>query len=134
MEVEVAEATFHGRSFAPQVLGGSEEPRPPIFCETDFVPVGEINQAMESHRRAIVHDSWKLIRNLETGKVELYDLTADPKEQVDRSEARVDILAEHDGDLEQWMGQVSEGGLQVRRLRVPERNIEQLRALGYAGR
>lgn len=133
MEVEVAGATFHGRSFAAQVLGRREEPHPPIFCETDFVPVGEINQAMESHRRAIVHDSWKLIRNLETGKVELYDLTADPEEQVDLSEARADILAEHDRDLEQWMGQVSKGGLQVHTLTVPEGNREQLRALGYVG-
>jgi hypothetical protein len=89
---------------------------------------------MESHRRAVVRYPWKLIRNLETGEVELYDLAADPEERVDRSEARADVLAECEGALEQWASQMSEGGLQGRKILISQQNLEQLRALGYAGR
>jgi arylsulfatase A-like enzyme len=134
LEVKIEGAKFQGQSFAREVLGSDPAPRRPIFSETDFIPVHEENKEKESHRRAIVHGGLKLIRDLETGAVELYDLSADPAERVDLSRNRVEIAAEHGADLDRWMSSVSEGGLQVRRIAIPERNLEQLRALGYAGR
>jgi arylsulfatase A-like enzyme len=134
MHVEVAGTSFQGKSFASDLLGKKEKSHLPIFCETDFVPTDEERKENESHRRAIVNDPWKIIRNLQTGEVELYDLAADPAERVDLSKIRTDVLAQHGSDLDQWMTQIAKNGLEVREIEIRQRSLEQLRALGYAGR
>jgi len=132
--LEIEGMKFQGQSFAPRIFGRPSKGEGSLYFETDFVPVHEVNKEKESHRRAVIRDNYKMIRDLDTGSVELYDLAADPAERNDLSRERPEIIAQHAGDLDGWMTLVSEGALTAQEVQIPQRSLDQLRALGYAAR
>ncbi len=69
---------LRGRSLVPLIRG--EESARDVFSETDY-------REYTFKRSVITPDGWKLIRTMETGVREVYDLNADPGEQDDRSAA-----------------------------------------------
>ena len=79
---------MRGRSLAPAMRGETFEGRD-VFSETDY-------RAYTYKRSVVTPDGWKLIYTLETKTRELYDLTTDPGETINRAERR----PHHADDLE----------------------------------
>ena len=64
-----------GRSLVPLLQGKTSEGED-VYMETDY--------RLFTHKRGLrTTDGWKLIRTLETGKTELYDIKKDPNELED---------------------------------------------------
>jgi hypothetical protein len=68
-----------------------------VFSEVDypssFSPTGDRGRA-PARKKALVRDGFKLIRDYETGRVELFDLGADPSEAHDLAGERPDLAGE----------------------------------------
>jgi arylsulfatase A-like enzyme len=77
--------------------------------------------------RSVTDGRYKLIRNLETGSAELYDLAEDPGEQHDLIGRESAVAAELGAALDRF----SETQRLGRPLEIPEEMQEELRALGY---
>jgi len=88
----------------------------------------------EGYRRdltATYKDDWKYIRSSK-GKVELYNLSADPGEENNLAAVDRDVAASLDGDVTSWLGRVPLFDGTKETSLVPSRElIEQLKALGY---
>lgn len=86
----------------------------------------------EGRQIAVVRDGWKLIRDLDDGFLELYDLRTDPSETVDRiDDTDGDLrmtLVELEAELGRFGESIGEGGPQ---LELTEEELEHLRSLGY---
>jgi len=80
---------FQSASLAPLLDGASAPPRPSLFLEVDF-GVGP----RAAHKKGLIVDGKKLIRDDPTGALELYDLARDPAEQQDLSEQDPRLTAE----------------------------------------
>jgi arylsulfatase A-like enzyme len=114
---------IEGRSLLPEALGGQEgrgETRP-IFSETwrgsgwQSVTVGER----------------KLHVNRQDGKRELYDLSSDPGEQRDQSEAAEQELARLEGILASWARRDSRALSDAPTVELSKEERVRLEALGY---
>ncbi len=127
------------RVHAPSLLSllNGDEPNswPPIFCEVDFTPIdkGEYQTPQEAHKRALVEGGFKLIHDDVTRKVELYDLAQDPGELHDLAEAKPDVAQSLLARLERLHATAKEGATAGTKLELSEDELEELRALGYAG-
>jgi arylsulfatase A-like enzyme len=77
--------------------------------------------------RAVFDGHWKLIVTLRTGgrRYELYDLSEDPRDTVDRSADERERVAALEADLDRFWSRDSPA------VEVDEELIENLRALGY---
>ena len=119
-------------SLVPNLTGQPPpEERPAVLTEVDFVPVLEINARKTAHLESLVGPRYKLIRDLRTGALELYDLLPDPGEREDlaaREPERVASLAEQLDTLLEEIGSAEAGGNE---LELSEDEIKELRALGY---
>ena len=69
---------FGGQDLLEVARGASAEP---AFTE------GSHAFATDERKLAVVHDGWKLIHHLDTGRYELYEFASDPGERSDRWEA-----------------------------------------------
>jgi arylsulfatase len=67
---------FQAPSLRPLLLGERDAPWPPPLFEVDFVPTLEENQQNRTYQRGLVAEGFKLIENLDTGEVSLFDLTS----------------------------------------------------------
>lgn len=83
--------------------------------------------------RSVVDGRWKLIRDLESGRTELYDLVADPKEERDLAAERVDELEQLTAWSDRHLQAVEGEGLEAGedRLERGREELKRLRALGY---
>jgi len=113
--------------------GGSLlEARPrPVFSET----LTGVDRGSESHvqRESMTADRWKLIETTTQGRVELYDLAADPGETRDLAPSEPDRSAAMRAALQDWRNATA---LSARDNLVSgsEEAEAKLRALGYLGR
>jgi arylsulfatase A-like enzyme len=103
----------------------------PVFSET----LTGLERGVESYlqRESMTSDRWKLIRTLSPERVELYDLSADPGETVDRASGEPDRREAMLAELEKWRKATA--------LRSRDNLVSghaeteaRLRALGYLGR
>jgi arylsulfatase A-like enzyme len=121
-----------GESFAATVQRG-EAPAPrDVLFEVDFEPLFADNEEKVSHKRAILREGWKLIRDETSGAVELYDLASDPAESRNVAEQRLELRDRLAGDLAEWSQSAAEGQLPAGVVELTARQIERLRSLGYA--
>jgi arylsulfatase A-like enzyme len=121
-------AVLTSRSLAPLWgPGGYAVPTPPVFlgCIEYYAP-----------REAVVHDGFKLIRWLETGKTELYDLDHDPGEQhpvtglsFEALDLGVTLVAERPEEREIFSAMAP--GRPVPVDTMDESLLRSLRAIGY---
>jgi arylsulfatase A-like enzyme len=111
-----------GRSLVP-LLRGEAAPSQPVFAE---------GFAFDARLQAVIDGDWKLIRDLRTGALALYDLAADPGEQRDlaasRPEERERLRALLDAEF--GGGHPAQDPLALPAPLEPETR-ERLRALGY---
>ena len=115
--------SFQGRSLASRIRGVPGFRIPPVLSETRYEP--------EAPQLALRGEQWKLIRHPASGRLELYDLAADPGEQVDLAGKRPRVAARLDAELSRRL----EG---LAAIEVPDAVQEsdpeleaQLRELGY---
>lgn len=94
-----------------------------IFCETDE----------QRHKRAVIVGRDKLIRDEESGKVELYDIVTDPDELEDLSEERPERVVELLAVLERNIVWATSGSIAPDAVTLTDEQREQLRSLGYVG-
>ena len=80
-----------GKSLVP-LMTGRETAGEDVFMETDY--------RLFTHKRGLrTRDGWKLIHTLETGKIELFDLSSDPQEMADLSASQPGRVKELDDRL-----------------------------------
>ena len=85
------QAQLQGKSLVP-LMKGQEKAGEDVYMETDY--------RLYTHKRGLrTADGWKLIHTLETGKVELYNLNADPQEATDLSASQPGRAKELDDRL-----------------------------------
>lgn len=77
---------LQGKSLVAELRGGAAEPRDVIVD----LPEDDYNE----RRRALIHDKWKLIAFGDDTRFSLFDLEADPKEEVDLFWKQKDTAAE----------------------------------------
>jgi arylsulfatase A-like enzyme len=111
-----------GRSLVP-LLSGAELPPQPVFAE---------GFAFDAKLQAVLDGDWKLIRELRTGRLALYDLSADPAEQNDLAATRPDERERLRALLDATLGAATPD---TDPLAMPQRlepeTQERLKALGY---
>jgi len=91
-----------GRSMLPAMFGGTDSPARPLFLFTDLW-----RGTVHYEASAVLRWPTKLIRDRRLGTVEMYDLEADPHEQVDLSAVRPTERSELEEQLdsyEAWVG------------------------------
>ncbi|MBW2390805.1 MAG: sulfatase [Deltaproteobacteria bacterium] len=99
------------------LLAEPTEPRP-ILLETQRL----------RRLRGVVYGQHKLIVDLESGAVELFDLSADPDERNDLSDERAELVEALRLLLDSLS---SQGGLRGQPLELTDEERERLKALGY---
>jgi arylsulfatase A-like enzyme/uncharacterized membrane protein YozB (DUF420 family) len=114
---------LRGSSLVPR-MRGEALPEEPILSEG--YPYGRSLQAVSA-------DGFKLIRSLETGNSELYDLGADPGERSDLADARPEVRDRLAAFLDAQLGSrpLDTGDPLERPEALPEATQQRLRELGY---
>jgi len=127
-----ADGGFQAPSLAGVVRGETSPERAVVLSEVDYEPAQVELPVKRTHKKAVVADRFKLIRDDRTGALELYDLARDPGERRDLAPERPALAAELSALLETELARVREGARRAPVRRLSEDEIEQLRALGYA--
>jgi arylsulfatase A-like enzyme len=131
--IEIADFGFQGPSLAPLVLGrGDPEPGPPI-AEVDYVPPGDPRSIKRAFKKAIIDGRFKLIRDDESGRIELYDLDTDPEERRSLAEERPQLRDRLLRQLDARLVEAARGAVAAPERQLAEDEIEALRGLGYLG-
>ncbi len=126
------EFLFQGPSLVP-LLGGEHEiaDDPGIFIEVEFEQPESYAAEKTAHKKAILEGRHKLIRDETTGELELYDLEADPGEQENLARLRPVIRDRLLGRLEERAAALEADAAVPGLLELDEKELEQLRGLGY---
>jgi arylsulfatase A-like enzyme len=124
---------FQASSLEPLLTGARDHSPGVAFAEVDFIPVYADNWVKRTHKKALITDRFKLIRDDPTGRLELYDLQDDPYELRDLAELRPELVDELLPALEEAVAYSRGRAMgEVEAPRSDER-LEQLRSLGYVG-
>jgi arylsulfatase A-like enzyme len=116
-----------GRSLVP-LLRGEEMDELPAFSEA------LISTAHEE--KSVRRDGYKLIYDVKREIVELYDVRADPREQVNLAEEKPEIVERMLAELQAWMTQSTQRASELPRQRplsqtMDEETRQHLRDVGY---
>jgi arylsulfatase A-like enzyme len=125
---------FQASSLAPLVRAEAGGPSEPVLCEVDFDPIYERYREKRSHRKALVGQRFKLIRDDESGAVELYDLLADPQESRNVAAEHSSIALDFIEVIDRLVPELRSVAESPGEKHLTPEQIEQLRALGYVGR
>jgi arylsulfatase A-like enzyme len=79
----------------------------------------------------VIDGDWKLIRR-SAGPSLLFDLAADPLEQIDVAGAQAEHAAQLEELLDRWLGDVPRPQLEMGEDALSQDKLDELRALGYA--
>jgi len=104
-----------------------------IFCEVDFVPLRKSRLVPEVHKRTVIEERHKLIRDETSGLVEVYDLETDPGELRDLHELRPEQAERLSRSLERAIEHASSGEVDPSMRLIDDAEIERLKSLGYVG-
>jgi hypothetical protein len=95
------------------------------------VPLRPERLVTKAHKKALVVGRHKLIRDDRSGRLELYDLHADPGETHDVSSERSDLVERLLPLLEAQLTAARAGSARAEAAQFTEEEIRQLQALGY---
>jgi arylsulfatase A-like enzyme len=128
----VGEYLLQGPSLAPLLRGESGiEDDPGVFIEVEFEQPESYAAEKTAYKKAVLEGPWKLIRDENDGSLELYDLEADPGEQQNLAGIRPKIRGRLLTRLEQRAGELEADAATPSLLDLDEKELEQLRGLGY---
>lgn len=103
--------------------------RPLIESGPEGVETADVIVSSWGTERAAKLGPFKLILDLETDAMELYDLEADPGETVDVQEAHPDVVRQLRGAIRAWVRTAGKGT--ARQIQEGQDAQERLKALGY---
>jgi arylsulfatase len=124
---------FQAESLQPLLTGGWQRSSGVIFAEVDFIPIHADYWVKRTHKKALITERFKLIRDDPTARLELYDLRDDPGEQRDVAAARPGLVSELLPALEEAVANSRGRSMSVIEAPLSEERLEQLRSLGYVG-
>jgi arylsulfatase A-like enzyme len=120
-----------GVDMSPVIWSQPIDDRPPHLCMT-FRPLAN------AELRGMVFQGFKLIRDEESGRTELYDLDSDPGEQRDlvavASSSNDERLAQYLRRLDRLLGSESDVGPDPSQNQLTDEDRKMLEALGYIDR
>ncbi|MFP8879839.1 MAG: sulfatase [Myxococcota bacterium] len=102
-----------------------------VITEVDFVPVSQFNVDKITKQVSLVGPRFKLIHDLLSGEIELYDLGRDPGERDDLAEREPERVRELTEQLDALLREVVPNRNEGLELNLSAEEIEELRALGY---
>jgi len=117
---------IQGTSLAPFIAG--RPPSDPLMAFAEGVKLGP-------GQRACYVGDWKAILTMETGRLQLYNITNDPLEQMDLATLRPQRTAEFRSliDRQAQLNADLLAGVSVQRAPLSREQIEHLESLGYVG-
>lgn len=124
---------FQAGSLAPLLDGEGDDRSGAIFAEVDFVPIYADNWVKRAHKKTLITERLKLIRDDFSGRLELYDLQEDPGEVHDLAPVRPGLVADLLPALEEAVAGSRRMPLGQATSPLSEERLEQLRSLGYVG-
>jgi len=108
------------------------------FQGTSLKPVIDKDEAIHSHSfcaqynwRSVTDNRFKLIIQLNTGDIALYDIRDDPGEKINLVDLEAEKARELLRVLKEWISEEEAGLTQEQRIKLSEQAVERLRALGY---
>jgi arylsulfatase A-like enzyme len=102
-----------------------------IFVEVDFTSMDPRNEMKTTRKKALIEGDHKLIRDDLSGRIELYDLSVDPREQEDLSSRYPEIVERMRLRLQQQIDAISVKPTPTEEIEHAASQIEELRSLGY---
>ncbi|MGH0033402.1 MAG: sulfatase family protein [Myxococcota bacterium] len=121
-----------GRSLVPELAGGDTiDPERPVYVYRQLYPGPRVLRGtpVDGEQHGVRIGDWKYIEGTRDGVRELYDLSRDPGERNDLSEAEPEKLRELSGRLAAWRSTLGTTRAAAPALSVEER--KKLQALGY---
>ena len=115
--IDPGSAAFAGRTLRPWMEGGGP-------------PAPRHHFALQGTVRSATDGRWKLLVDLASGEMSLYDLAADPGERRDRAERRPEEVRRLREALLRWVA-ATEGGETAESVRRAREHQRELEALGY---
>ncbi len=122
---------FQGESLAGPILGETDPAPGVIFAEVDYRPGDRELPIKRTHKKAIIVDRFKLIRDDETGTVEVYDLEGDPGERENLAATRPKLVDRLLPMLQSAFERAAKGAVEGGVRKLSEEEVERLRSLGY---
>ncbi|MEN8222657.1 MAG: sulfatase [Acidobacteriota bacterium] len=101
--------------------------------ETVFMEVNESKYDTLYNQCAIVHDGWKLIKNFEDGKFELYDLRIDESEKNDQYTSNKKMFFSMHKILKRYIKMIETNKHVSQKTNLTEEEQKKLETLGYIG-
>jgi arylsulfatase A-like enzyme len=124
---------FQARSFSRMLDAGTTELGGDVLSEVDFIPFNSGKWVREVHKKSVVADRHKVVRDDTTGLVEVYDLADDPGETRNLAPERPELAARLLSRLEEWVAEAGSNALTLEDVLLEEQQIDKLRSLGYVG-
>lgn len=120
---------FQADSLAPLMRGEAPASSPLLFAEVDYLPDKKVERT--ARKRALIGERFKLIRDNDTGALELYDLERDPAETRDLAGERPDVVARLLPILEERIRLAEAGSIDAPVRTLSEEETRLLESLGY---
>jgi arylsulfatase A-like enzyme len=131
--VDPSPFSFQAASIEPLRAGSRSGEPDVVFFEVDFVPVDKQGPRKEVHKKGIVGERYKLIRDDTTLRAELYDLGVDGGEDTDLAGRQPELASELLAALDRAIALAGARGRDARERILDEEEIRRLRGLGYLG-
>lgn len=125
-------ARFDAASLAGALRSGGEVAAGDVLVEVDFLPVDPDDPVGEVHKKALVQERLKVIRDDRSGQVEMYDLLNDPAETLDLAAQGMSVRRPI-ARLERLLRAVRRPADAGKDQTFTPEEIERLRSLGYVG-
>jgi arylsulfatase A-like enzyme len=131
--VDPGPLSLSGPSLASLLAGSDAGPGPSVFTEVDFVPVREGRSVGTVHKRAVITDRFKLIRDETVGTLEFYDLLLDPREAQPLASPESPEQERLVDELERLIALSRSEAIDPQSRLVDPAEVERLKSLGYVG-
>ena len=121
-----------GTSLIPRLGQNSSTPAPPVFCEVDYLGVDEGRPGLRTcHKKSVVGENFQLVRDDESGAVELFRLEGDEVQAQNLADELPEEVARLTALLDAHLAQLATGARELERTEFDEAELSELRELGY---
>jgi arylsulfatase A-like enzyme len=130
--VPISDAEFQAPSLRPLLEGAPDVEMPPVRSEVKYVVLNRDSRQAEkaAFKYALVRGRYKLIKDFQAKRFELYDLAEDPDERVNLAATRPELLREMVVELRNTQAR-PDSPLAQPRTELDPTDAEMLRNLGY---